>query len=209
MRLSFRRVYNEMACAFTASLEMRGKNVEFCLGAFIYFFYFFGIDWWTDESIVFFRAAPTAYGSSQTRGCWSYSCWPTPQPQQHRIQAASVTYSSWQGRILNPLSEARDWTLHLMVPSQIRFRCTTTGIPVFYYHESVVDLQCFVQFSCTTQWPSHTHFPVLYRGCFYVFIDCMRCKEWFATVPALFWGTRIGASWFGVLILVSILVSRG
>ena len=37
--------------------------------------------------------------------------------------------SSWQRQILNPLSEARDRTLSFMVPSQIRFRCTTRGTP--------------------------------------------------------------------------------
>ena len=40
--------------------------------------------------------------------------------------------SSWQRRILNLLSEARDQTHNLMVPSQIRFRCTTTGTPKNY-----------------------------------------------------------------------------
>ena len=37
--------------------------------------------------------------------------------------------SSWQHQILNPLSEARDQTFNLMVPSQIRFHFTTTGTP--------------------------------------------------------------------------------
>ena len=33
----------------------------------------------------------------------------------------------WQRRILNPLSKARDGTCNLMVPSRIRFSCTTKG----------------------------------------------------------------------------------
>ena len=39
-----------------------------------------------------------AYGGSQTRG-WnrSYSCWPTPQPQQCRIWSKSVTYTTAHG----------------------------------------------------------------------------------------------------------------
>ena len=59
-----------------------------------------------------FRAAPSAYGHSQARDQISYSCQSAPQPWQGRIQAKSATYtrahsnSSWQGRILNPLSEA-------------------------------------------------------------------------------------------------------
>ena len=38
-------------------------------------------------------------------------------------------HSSQKWRILNPLSEARDWTCNLMVPSWICFCCTTTGTP--------------------------------------------------------------------------------
>ena len=71
--------------------------------------------------IFFFRAAPVAYGSSQTRGwngataaslCHSHSntrskphLWPTPQ--------------LWQQWILNPLSEARDWTCILLDTSWV------------------------------------------------------------------------------------------
>ena len=39
-------------------------------------------------------------------------------------------HSSWQRRILNPLSEAGDRTRNLMVPSWICFRCATTGTPI-------------------------------------------------------------------------------
>ena len=38
-------------------------------------------------------------------------------------------HSSWQCRILNPLSEVRDQTHNLMVPSRIRFHCTRRGTP--------------------------------------------------------------------------------
>ena len=38
-------------------------------------------------------------------------------------------HSSWQHRILNPLSEARDRTHNLMVPSRICFHCTMKGTP--------------------------------------------------------------------------------
>ena len=37
--------------------------------------------------------------------------------------------SSWQCQIFNPLSEARDRTHNLMVPSRIHFHCATTGTP--------------------------------------------------------------------------------
>ena len=36
--------------------------------------------------------------------------------------------SSQQHQILNPLSEARDQTCNLMVPSRIHFRCPMTGM---------------------------------------------------------------------------------
>ena len=49
---------------------------------------------------------------------WSCSCKPTPQPQQRGI--------------LNPLSEARDETRNLLVPSRVRFRCATTGTPLIF-----------------------------------------------------------------------------
>ena len=39
-------------------------------------------------------------------------------------------HSSWQRQILNPLGEARDQTLNLMVPRQICFCCATAGIPL-------------------------------------------------------------------------------
>ena len=51
-------------------------------------------------------------------------------------------HSSWQHRILNPLREARDRTCSLMVPSQIRFCCTTTGTPHCSVNAYVLPL-CF------------------------------------------------------------------
>ena len=38
-------------------------------------------------------------------------------------------HCAWQCWILNPLSEARDRTCNLMVPSWVHFQCTTTGTP--------------------------------------------------------------------------------
>ena len=39
----------------------------------------------------------------------------------------NLYHSSWQHRILNPLSETRDRTRNLMVPCQISFCCAMTG----------------------------------------------------------------------------------
>ena len=55
-----------------------------------------------------FRAAPVTYGSSQARGPIG-------------AVAADLHHGSWQRRIINPLSEARDWTYVLVDASQICF----------------------------------------------------------------------------------------
>ena len=44
-------------------------------------------------------------------------------------QVCDLHHSSWQPQILNPLSEARDRTRNLIVPSRIRFCCATMGTP--------------------------------------------------------------------------------
>ena len=41
----------------------------------------------------------------------------------------NLHHSSWQCQILNSLSEARDQTCNLMLPSQICFCCTMMGTP--------------------------------------------------------------------------------
>ena len=47
---------------------------------------------------VLFRASPVAYGGSQAMGSnQSCSHWPTPEPQQCQIQAASVNYTTAHG----------------------------------------------------------------------------------------------------------------
>ena len=86
--------------------------------------------------VCFFRAALEAYGGSQARG-------------KIGAVATGLYHSSRQCWIFNPLSEARDRTCNLMVPSWIRFCCATIGTP--YY--------CFFLF--LFKWPhlQHTKFP--------------------------------------------------
>ena len=55
--------------------------------------------------------------------CQSHSNAPDPS------HVCDLYHSSWQHWIPNPLSKARDGTCNLSVPSQIRFRCATTGTP--------------------------------------------------------------------------------
>ena len=47
----------------------------------------------------------------------------------------SLHHSSWQCQILNSLSEVGDWTLNLMLPSQICFHCVMTGTPVLLHFD--------------------------------------------------------------------------
>ena len=68
------------------------------------------------------------------------SCRPTPQPQQCQIWDAScdLHYRSWQCRILNPLSKAKDWTCILVDTSWVRYYWATMGtankpILIYYY----------------------------------------------------------------------------
>ena len=70
----------------------------------------------TQRSFFFFVVSPMAYGGSQARGVI-------------RDVATGPHHSSEQHWIPNPLSEARDCTHNLMVPSQIRFCCAMTGTP--------------------------------------------------------------------------------
>ena len=57
-------------------------------------------------------------------------------------RVCDLHHSSRRCWILNPLSEARDQTHNLMIPSQIRFHCTTMGTPD--------RVKC-------AQWGSHCH----------------------------------------------------
>ena len=67
-----------------------------------------------------YRAAPEADGGSQARGLI-------------RAVVTGLHHSSQQSQILNTLSEARDGTHNLMIPSQIRFRCATVGTPSAHF----------------------------------------------------------------------------
>ena len=87
-----------------------------------FFFFFFCL----------FRATPTAYGGSQARGLIG-----APAPAYTRTTAVlgvshicELYHSSQQRWILNPLSEARDRTCNLIVPSQICFCCAMTVTPI-------------------------------------------------------------------------------
>ena len=73
------------------------------------------------------------------------SCWPTPQPQQCRIQAiCELHHSPWQRWILNTLSEARDRILILMDTSWIRFYYATMRAPHVHNFKRRIDIIFYI-----------------------------------------------------------------
>ena len=66
--------------------------------------------------IFLFRDAPTAYGSSQTRGLIRATAagLPTATAMPDASHICNLHHSSWQRQILNPQSKARDGTHILM-----------------------------------------------------------------------------------------------
>ena len=53
----------------------------------------------------------------------------TPTATQDPSLVCNLHHRSWQCPILNPLSESRNRTHNLMVPSQISFHCAMMGTP--------------------------------------------------------------------------------
>ena len=82
-------------------------------------------------SFCLFKATPRAYGGSQARGLIGstaaglYHSHNNARSSPHLRPTPQLTATP----DLNPLSETRDRTRDLMVPSRSRFRCTTMGTP--------------------------------------------------------------------------------
>ena len=76
------------------------------------------------------RAAPKAYGGSQARGLIGAVSAGLPHSHSNAGSNPCLQPTPQQHQILNPLSEARDRTCNLVVPSRIRFHCATTGTPL-------------------------------------------------------------------------------
>ena len=70
-------------------------------------------------------------GSNRSCSLWPRHCHSQPQPDPNHV--CDLHHSSRPRRILNPLSEARDRTCNLIVPSRIRFCCAPTGTLRFIY----------------------------------------------------------------------------
>ena len=99
------------------------RNVLLKLISSVSFYFFFFFFW-------LFRATPGAYESSQGRGPIGAAA-ASLQHSQDPSCICNLHHSSRQHWILNLLSEARDQTCNVMVPSWVCFCCTTTGTPHF------------------------------------------------------------------------------
>ena len=92
-----------------------------------FFFFFFWL----------FSVAPEAYGGSQDGVKWELqllaytTATATPDPSCF----CNLHHSSPQHEILNPLSEARDWTCNPMLPSWIYFHWAMMGTPPAFWIE--------------------------------------------------------------------------
>ena len=71
-------------------------------------------------SFCLLRATPVAYGGSQARGLIRAIAYARATAIRDLSHVCHLHHSSQHCWILNPLSKARDRTLNLMVPSQIR-----------------------------------------------------------------------------------------
>ena len=60
----------------------------------------------------------------------------------------NLHHSSWQHRILNPQSKARDRTHNLMVSSRICFNCATMGTPDSQISVEACFFSCYVFMLC-------------------------------------------------------------
>ena len=91
------------------------------------------------------KATPTAYGSSQARGLIRSVAAGLHQSHSNAGSERFLLHSSWQRQILNPLSEIRNQTLNLMVPSQINLHCATMETPPLrVLFRSASSLVCFI-----------------------------------------------------------------
>ena len=94
----------------------------FCfLVVFIFYFLF----------LVFFRAAPTAYGGSQARGLIGAVTAGLRQSHSNaRFELCLQSISQLMATLdPQPTERGQGWNLRLMVPSCIHFHCATTGTP--------------------------------------------------------------------------------
>ena len=111
--LSYQYRHHQYNKILSIKLFFEGNNLARISQLYYYYYYYY---------FVFSRAAHVAYESSQARGLIG------AQPPAYARATATwdpshvfdLHHSSWQHRILNPLSKVRDQTRNLMVPSRVR-----------------------------------------------------------------------------------------
>ena len=125
--------------------------------------------------VCLFRAAPTAYGGSQAK-VWigAAAAYATAIAMQNRSLICNPHYSSRQHRILNPRSEARDWTTYSWILVRFITHCVARRTPwgvVYRVWKSSGD-------GCTTVW--------IYLHCWAVHFKWLRqyilCSEYLTTI---------------------------
>ena len=88
---------------------------QFMQNSLYFYFYFFVF-------LPFLGLVPTAYRGSHARGLIGAVAlaYARARATWDPSYVCNLRHSSWQRRIFNPLSKARDQTCNLMVPSWIR-----------------------------------------------------------------------------------------
>ena len=81
---------------------------------------------WVFLAFFWGEGTPVACGISQTRGLIRAIAAGQSHSHSNIGSESHLPPTPQQCQILNPQSEARDWT-HILVPSQIRFHCATDG----------------------------------------------------------------------------------
>ena len=122
------------------------------VGKFLFFKCFFILFYFV-LFLLLVRAAPVAHEILRlgVESELQFTAYLTATATQEPSLISDLHHSSWQHWMVNPLSEARDRTCHLMVPSQICFCCTTTGIPFFFFFFNVLIFWSFCLFKAALE----------------------------------------------------------
>ena len=109
----------------------------------------------------FLGAAPAAYRRSQARDrirALQLLAYTTATAMWDLSRICDLNHSSWHCWILNPLSEARDWTWVLMDTSHVHFCGATMGTPLCYII-NVVIMRLFPKYKKKKSYSEKKKFP--------------------------------------------------
>ena len=91
-------------------------------------------------------------------------------------------HSSWQSRILNTLSKARDWTWNLMVPTWIWFCCATTGTSILEFYQFLDNAKILEYSNLIYESPSFHFILIIHFNSTYI---SNPAKHYYYIVPLL------------------------